>query len=161
MNDNFWIVGKQTYQTTLPESMSTTKCTQRCRTKHTCFILRRFNSRFPRSEIEFEKLHSFIKFIQANPVQYLTAANSRTLPPRYITSQQPILALCHPVTLPHSSQLSHSATPLHYLTAANSRTLPPCYITSQQPTLALCHPVTLPTADNSLTLPPNPTYHSR
>jgi len=98
-------------------------------------------------------------------------SSSKRIP--YSTSQQPIFALCHPVTLPHSSQFSHFATPLHYLTAANSRTLPPRklphssqfshfatslhyltaansrtlplrYITSQQPILALCHSVTLP-----------------
>ena len=143
-------------KTALPELMSTTKCTQRNRTKHTRFILGRSNIRYPQPKIEFEKLYTFIKYTQTNPVtlphtnqhshfatplHYLTPANSRTLPPRYITPHQPTLALCRPVTLPHTSQLSHFATPLHYPTPAKSRILQSRYITPHQPTLALCHPV--------------------
>jgi hypothetical protein len=131
--------------------MSTTKCTQRCSTKHMCFILGRSNIRFPQSEIEFEKLCSFFKSTQANPVHYPTAANSSTLSPRYITSQQETLALCHPATLPHSSQLPHFATPLHYPTADNSRTLQPHYITPHKPTFALCHSFQPNILDNSTT----------
>jgi hypothetical protein len=151
MNDNFLIVGKQTYKTALPELISTTKCTHRCSTKHTCFILGRSNIRFPRSEIEFKKLRSFLKSTQVNSVHYPTAASSPTLPPHYITSQQETLALCHPITLSHSSQLSHFATPLHYPTAANSRTLQPRYITPHQPTLALRHSIQPIIHDSSTT----------